>query len=64
MMEHWQRIRAAFVITVIAVGVLVVFDMFYPGDIGSVIFSPQFVALVFGVGYVCAPYVLRFFKYK
>lgn len=61
-MTVWKRATAAFVMTVIIIGVLAIIDMFLPANIGDFIISPPFVGVTFGISFLVAPYVTKYIK--
>lgn len=63
-MSHWERFRTGFVIAVIACGVMMLVDMLFVFNIGHIIFSPFFFVPVLVSGYLFAPVIGRFIKYK
>lgn len=63
-MKHWDRIKIAFVVTVIAVGIIMVFAMVIPLHIEDLVFSPVLVVPIFVVAYLFAPYIGKRIRYK
>lgn len=64
-MTHFDRLRMAFVVSVILVGIMMVIDIIFSLDIGEVIFSlALFFVPTFVVSYLFAPLIGKYIKYK
>jgi len=59
-----NRLKYAFIIGVIAVGIMTVIIMIFGLDIGELIFSGVFFVPVFVVAYLFAPLIERYIKFK
>jgi hypothetical protein len=63
-MSHWNRLKVAFIVTVICVGVLMLGDMIFAIDLGKFIFSPVFFVPTFVAAYLLAPFIASKIPYK
>lgn len=63
-MAHLDRVRIAFALTVVLVGICTVLEMFFSIGLASSVFSLPFLGISLGLGYIFAPMVVRFIKYK
>ena len=63
-MSHWDRLKTAFVVTVICVGIAMVVDMIFSLHIENLVFGPELVVPVFVVAYLVAPLIGKYVKYK
>ncbi len=63
-MSHLERLKMAFVICVIAAGVMMVIDIIFSFDIGGIIFSVEFFVPTFVIAYLFAPLIGKYVQYK
>lgn len=63
-MSHIERLKVAFLVSVIAVGVLMVADIILSLHIGDFIISPVFFIPALVVAYLAAPFIGKHIRYK
>ena len=63
-MSHWARIRFAFMLTVVIVGIVMISDMFFAFHLENSLFAPYVVVPVFVVAYLIAPLIQKRLPYK
>jgi hypothetical protein len=63
-MTIFERAKFAAATTVVLIGVLMLVDMFFNFDWVHGLFSPMFVAPLYVVMFIVAPFLSKFIKYQ
>lgn len=63
-MDFMGKAKIAAAVTVITIGVFVVFDIIFAFHMEDVLFDPWFVIPTFFISYILSPLIGRFIKYK
>ena len=63
-MTHGARLKFAFMLTVVAAGILMIADMIFSFHWESFIFGPVVIVPVFVLAYLAAPHLEKRIRYK
>ena len=63
-MSHWARLKIAFVVTLTAIGIIMISDMVFAFHLEDILFSPVIVVPLFVGSYLIAPLIGKRIRYK
>ena len=63
-MTHWARLKFAFMLTVVAAGILMIADMVFSFHWENVVFAPIVMVPVFVLAYLVAPFLAKHIRHK